>query len=153
MPAKRPSPMSASAIKSRSIVQLGTKDGEKCTVRFGLSDKFDADKTWRNISVYPPADAIASLQEFDLENDGLSNIVRMDDDDRPYIMLKVSAKKTKCKAIEGGKKAELASINHDDTVIVVARPLSWTFEGQSGVALRACAIIICEDDDDEFDIL
>ena len=144
--------MSADAIKARALVQLGTKGGDKCTVRFGLSDKFDTDKTWRAISVYPPADAIAALKAFDLENDGLSNIVRNDSDDREYIVVKVHANKTRCSQLDSGEKVAATAIDNDDSVIIVARPQSWSFEGNSGVALQARAVIVC-DDDDAFDIL
>jgi hypothetical protein len=152
MPATRPSPMSASAIKSHAIVQLGTKGGEKCTVRFGLSDKFDVDKTWRTISVYPPADAIAALKEFDLENDGLTNIVRLDDRDREYVHVKVHQRKTRCRTLDG-EKHTLAEISHDDKVIIIVRPESWQYDGSSGIVLRARMVIECDDDDEDFNIL
>ena len=151
MPATRPSPMTTSALTARTTIQIGTKAGEKCTVRFALGN-IDADKTWRTISLYPPADSLEGLMAFDLENDGLNNITKTDDNDRQYINVKVRVNRTKCKSLDGDK-VDLSELAPDDACIVVVKPVNWKYDGNSGVALRAVAVIVCEDDASDIDIL
>ena len=142
----RPSPISKDAIKGRKMLQIGKKDGTKCVVRFGLGD-IDKNKTWRQISVYPPVEAVAALKEFDLENDGLNNIVKVDDSDREYVNVKVRTK-TKCK--QNGENMKIEELARDDSCVIVVRPEQWNFEGTSGVALKAILVLVV--DDCEFEI-
>jgi len=142
----RPSPISKNAIKGRKMVQIGKLQGEKCTIRFGLS-KIDTDKKWRQISVYPPTEAITAMKEFDLENDGLNNILKQDSDDREYVNLKVRAKKTKCKGVES-----LEDIERDDSCVVVVVPTPWKMDGNEGVCLKTKVIVVVDDAHDDIEI-
>ena len=146
----RPSPISKDAIKGRKMIQLGKRDGDKCIVRFGLND-IDMKKTWRHISVYPPSEDIAALKEFDLENDGLNNIVKVDEHDREYIVVKLRTNKTTCRQ-NNGEKMNIQELARDDCCVIVARPESWKFEGASGVTLKAMLLIVFEDDLAEIEI-
>ena len=145
----RPSPISKDAIKGRKMIQLGKRDGDKCIVRFGLND-IDMKKTWRHISVYPPSEDIAALKEFDLENDGLNNIVKVDENDREYIVVKLRTNKTTCK--QNGEKMKIQELARDDCCVIVGRPEAWKFEGTSGVTLKAMLLIVFEEDLAEIEI-
>ena len=146
----RPSPISKSSIAARAMVQLGCLDGDKCEIRFGLSD-IDQDKATRTISVYPPSENIASLKEYDLENSGLSNIVKVDSHDREFVNVKVNMKKTKCKTIDGETQS-LDKLAREDRCVVVVKPYSWTRDGDNGVGLRAMLILTFEEDDSDIDV-
>ena len=141
----RPSPISKSSIAARVMVQIGSRDGEKCVVRFGLSD-IDKDKATRTISVYPPDDNLSALREYDLEND--SNIVKVDSRDREFVNIKVNMKKTTYKAVDGEAQS-LDEVARDDRCVCVVKPYTWSHDGQKGVGLRAMLILLACDDEDE----
>ena len=129
------------------MMQIGKKNGTRCIVRFGLSE-VDIKKTWRQISVYPPVEAVEALKEFDLENDGFNNIVKVDESsDREYVNVKVRTK-TKCK--QNGENMKIEELARDDSCVIVVRPEQWNFEGTSGVALKALLVHVV--DDCEFEI-
>ena len=144
----RPSPISKSSIAARVMVQIGSRDGEKCVVRFGLSD-IDKDKSSRTISVYPPDDNLSALREYDLEND--SNIVKVDSRDREFVNIKVNMQKTTYKTVDGELQS-LDEVARDDRCVCVVKPYSWTRDGEKGVGLRAMLILTFEEDESDIDV-
>ena len=141
-------PLSKDGLTKRSTLQLGSKDGAKCTIRFGLHS-IDENKKSRTISIFPPSDVLVQLKEFDAANDELNNIVKIDDDDREYVTLKVHVKKTKCVDHEGNR-IELDMISRDDECLIIAKPVAWKMkEHGEGVCLRVKMIQIVEQEEEE----
>ena len=75
---------------------------------------------------------------------------------REYINIKISAVDTKFMSSTG----DTLSINHlqrGDNLILVVKPLHWSFNGKIGICLRAKTVMVCGhdsgDDEDDFVIM
>jgi hypothetical protein len=148
-------------LENSKLFQIGTRSGSKPSVRFGLSE-LDSAKRWRTISVYPNSvELIREILMYDsrsVDDDRVTHILKHDKETgREYINIKISAVGTKFVSSTG----DILSINHiqrGDNLILVVKPLHWSFNGKTGVCLRAKTVMVCGghdsgDDDDDFVIM
>ena len=126
------------------LFQVGTKEGPKLEVRFGLSE-LDSGKRWRTISVYPDCDEILNqLHGYDIKIDEKNG--------KDFLNIKISSIDTKFVGYDGGMLSA-NQIRRGDRVILVVKPFDWSFNGKKGVSLQAKTVMVCGSGDDEEDFV
>ena len=120
------------------FLQLGSND-EPCRVRFGLSDKFDADKKWRALKIIPSDADMNILKAFDESHPELSNFVHNLDDGQEFVKVVVS-KDTK--VIDG---CTIADLHADQMCLLIVRPWKWNYKGETGFQLRVGKAKVIDD--------
>jgi hypothetical protein len=123
------------------FLQLGSNE-EPCRVRFGLSDKFDADKTWRALKIIPSDADMKILKEFDESHPELSNFVHNLDDGQEFVKVVVSKD---IKVIDG---CTIADLHADQMCLLIVRPWKWSYKGETGFQLRVAKAKIIDDTDE-----
>ena len=144
-------------LEHSKIFQIGTRAGKKVSVRFGLSE-LDSTKRWRNPNSVELIREILMYDSQSIDNDKVTRILKYDKETgREFFNVKISAIGTKFVSSTG----DILSINHiqrGDNLILVVKPLHWSFNGKTGVCLRAKTVMVCGghdsgDDDDDFVIM
>ena len=128
------------------LFQIGTKEGPKLEVRFGLGD-LDSGKRWRTISVYPDCDELLNqLHGYDIKIDEKNG--------KDYINIKISSIDTK---FVGYDSSILSAnqIRRGDSVILVVKPFDWSYNNKKGVSLDCNTVMVCSspDNDEDFVIM